>query len=300
MNAETLIEKTPNLRAPSPTVVRLLNLLKAADADYEEVITIVSRDAVLSAKLLRLCNSACYGLAQPVSSLDQAVIYLGYGEIHRLVMAVSFGGPIGVQLPGYDMDAGTLWRHSLVTALLTPRVLGHSKQSSADTSTAYTAGLLHDIGKLVIGHSLDAARRERIHRFVEAREGSLIEAEKAVLGCDHAEVGACLLRRWRIPEVIADAVQHHHQPPADGGAHLSAVVHVADVLAHQTGASPGWSSFAIAIHESALTSLRLSATDLETLTFAALDCHEKAEQQDQDTMQREPAARRVEAAQCTF
>ena len=300
MNPETLIDKTPNLRAPSPTVVRLLNLLKDPDADYDEVITIASRDPVLSAKLLRLCNSACYGLAQPVSSLDQAVIYLGYCEIHRLVMAVSFGGPIGVELPGYDMDAGTLWRHSLVTALLTPRVLGLTKQSSADTSTAYTAGLVHDIGKLVIGHSLDAARREQIHRFVEAQEGSLIDAEKAVIGCDHAEVGACLLRRWRIPEVIADAVQHHHQPPADGGLHLSAVVHVADVLAHQTGASPGWGSFAIAIHEAALTSLGLSGEDLEALTFAALDCQEKAAQQEQETSQRKPAVRQAAAAQCTF
>lgn len=300
MNAETLIEKTPNLRAPSPTVVRLMYLLSEPDADYEEVIAFVSRDAVLSAKLLRLCNSSCYGLAQPVSSLDQAVMYLGYGEIHRLVMALSFGGPIGAALPGYDMDAGALWRHSLITALLTPRVLALSKQLNMDTSTAYTAGLVHDIGKLVIGHSLEAATCTQIHRFVEAGEGSLIEAEKSFLGCDHAEIGGCLLRKWRIPEIICEAVQHHHHPSPDGGAQLSAVVHVADALAHQIGASPGWGSFAIVIHDAALTSLNFSGADLEVLTLAALDCHEKATQQEHGGAAKKSPGSRREVAQCTF
>lgn len=291
MNPETLIGKTTRLRAPSPTVVRLLNLLNEPDADYDEVITVVSRDAVLSAKLLALCNSASYGLAQPVASLDQAVLYLGYGEIHHLVMALSFGSQINTELPGYDMDAGTLWRHSLVTALLTPRVLGLSRQFTIDTSTAYTAGLVHDIGKLVIGQTLDATTRERIHRFVEAREGSLLEAEKSIIGCDHAEIGACLLRQWRIPEIIVASVEHHHHPPTDGGANLAAVVHVSDALAHQTGASPGWASFAVVLHETALASLSLSSDELDALTITALDCHEKAAQQEKGVAVRKPAVR---------
>ena len=146
MNAETLIDRTPNLQVPSPTVVRLLNLLNNPDADYDEVIATVNRDAVLSAKLLAICNSTSYGLAQPMASVGQGVLYLGFGEIHRLVMELSFGSQIGSGLSGYDMEAGVLWHHSLVTALLTPRVLGISKKFATDTSIAYTAGLVHDIG----------------------------------------------------------------------------------------------------------------------------------------------------------
>lgn len=300
MNAETLIGKTPNLHAPSPTVVRLLNLLNDTNADYDEVISTVSRDVVLSAKLLALCNSASYGLAQPVASLEQGVLYLGYGEIHRLVMALSFGGPIGNELPGYDMDAGALWRHSLVTALLTPRALALSRTLGADTSIAYTAGLLHDIGKVVIGQTLNADSRQKIHRLVERREASLLEAEKTVIGCDHAEIGASLLRQWRIPEIIVEAVAFHHHPQLEGAGHLSAVVHVADAIAHQTGASPGWESFAVVRHEAALTTLQLSGTQLELLTLAALDCEETVARQEKIATARKPGGRVGDVAECAF
>ena len=300
MNAETLIGRTPNLQAPSPTVVRLLNLLNNPDADYDEVIATVNRDAVLSAKLLAICNSTSYGLAQPVASVGQGVLYLGFGEIHRLVMALSFGSQIGSGLSGYDMEAGVLWHHSLVTALLTPRVLGISKKFATDTSIAYTAGLVHDIGKLVIGQALDAAARERLHQIVQAGETSLLQAEKSVIGCDHAEVGACLLQQWRIPEIIVEAVAHHHQPNLDGSGSLSALVHVADVVAHQTGASPGWASFAFSLHESALTFLGLSLADLEALTFAVLDCQESVAKRQTVTSPKNSTARMGVAGKCSF
>ncbi len=283
MKAETLIGKTPNLQAPSPTVVRLLTLLNNENADYDEVISTVGRDAVLSAKLLALCNSVSYGLAQPVASLEQGVLYLGYGEIHRLVMALSFGSQIGVELPGYDMDSGTLWRHSLTVGLLTPRVLAMSKRNSVDTSVAYTAGLLHDIGKLVIGQTLETAQREKIHQLVESREASLLDAEKTVIGCDHAEIGGCLLHHWRIPDVIVEAVTNHHKPPAGKNDLLSAAIHLADATAHQTGASPGWESFAVARHDSALALLNLATVDMDNLIFGAIDCQEKVAQQERIT-----------------
>ena len=300
MTAEALIGKTPNLQSPSPAVVRLLNLLDNPNADYDEVITTISSDVVLSAKLHALCNSTTYGLAQQVASLEHGVLYLGLGEIHRLVMALSFGGQIGTELPGYDMEAGTLWRHCLVAALLTPRVLGLSQNLGLDTSIAYTAGLLHDIGKLVIGQTLDAAMREKIHQLVLTERCSLLQAETSVIGCDHAEIGACLLRRWRIPEIIVEAVANHHNPPLEEGPSLSAVVHVADATAHQIGSSPGWESFAVVVHEAAMTALNLSASDIDALTFAALDCQHKVEQQAEIPGIKTPEPRMSRAARRSF
>jgi putative nucleotidyltransferase with HDIG domain len=291
MNPETLIGRTPNLQPPSPTVLRLLDLLNKPDADYDEAIAIVNRDAVLSARLLAICNSAAYGLAQSVASIEQGVLYLGMSEIHRLVLSLSFGSQISPELPGYDMEAGALWHHSLVTALLTPHVLRLSKSFAADASIAYTAGLVHDIGKLVIGQALNAATRDRLHQMVQAGESILLDAEKSVIGCDHAEVGACLLRQWRIPEIIAEAVAHHHHPNLDGSGSLSAHVHAADAVAHQIGASPGWESFAFSLDESAITFLGLSGADIEALTFAALDCREKVLEQEKVIPRKNTAAR---------
>lgn len=256
-------------------MTRLLNLLSVPEPDYDAVISTVSCDAVLTANVLALCNSATYGLAQPVSSVNQAVLCLGFREIHGLVMAIGFGNQASVELSGYGISSGELWRHSLVTALLSPRVLCLAKTLGFDDATAYTAGLVHDIGKLAIGEFLDEKARAEVLRNVEQEGSSLLDAERRVIGCDHAEVGAALLQQWGIPEVIVDAVRHHHNPRLDRGAPLSAVVHVADAVAHQTGASPGWGSFAVVIHQPAIEVLKLSSEDLESLTFAALDSQQK-------------------------
>ena len=103
MNAERIIAQARPLRAPPETVVTLLSLLDSPDADYDQVVATVGRDAVLTAKLLALCNSASYGLAKPIASVDQGVLYLGFGEIHRIVMALGFGETISQPIPGYIM-----------------------------------------------------------------------------------------------------------------------------------------------------------------------------------------------------
>lgn len=274
-NAEALIGRTPNLRAPSASVLKLLNLLKNPDADYDEVVSAVGHDAVLTAKLLALCNSPAYGLAKPMASLNQAVQYLGFCDTLRMVMALSFGSQVGVDLPGYSMEAGSLWKHSLVAAHLAPHVLGLSSIVVSDPSIAYTAGLVHDIGKVVIGQSLDAARHRELSRLLETENASWIDAETEVLGCNHAEVGACLLRQWNIPEVIVEAVANHHDPSLENGPQLSAILHVVDASAHSIGASPGGFGFAVVVREAVLEALRLSAPDLQKLTLAAFEAVEE-------------------------
>jgi putative nucleotidyltransferase with HDIG domain len=297
MKPETLVGKTPNLTAPSPTVTRLLQLLTGPDVDYDEVVGAVARDPVLTAKLLALCNSASFGLAKPMASIKQAVAYLGYCETLRLVMALNFGDKVNVELPGYAMEPGALWNHSLVTALLSSHVLGLSRKIDADGSVAYTAGLVHDIGKVVIGQMLDAEMRDQIQAILAASDTSLIDAEKRIIGCDHAEIGACLLRQWRLPEIIVEATAHHHAPALAGGPQLSAAIHVADAIAHQTGDSPGWGSFAITIHAEAVTALNLSQKDLNTLTFVAVESAEKVKRHGEAAMVEMPD---LDLAACVF
>lgn len=297
MNAETLVGNTPNLRAPSPTVLRLLNLLNDPDTDYDEVIRTVAKDVVLSTKLLALCNSAVYGLSKPVASLKQAVQYLGYCETLRMVMALNFGGQIGGDLPGYGQSSGELWRHSLLTALSAPHVSGLSGRISVDNSIAYTAGLIHDIGKIVISQNLDAKLCRHLQELVERGEATLLDAEREVMGVDHAEVGACLLRKWRIPEVIVEAAEFHHAPPLSDGPKLSAVVHVAEWIAHSGEEHSAHADEASPILSTVLDALRLSKHHLKTISEAAAQSAEKIAQQERSTGCGEPAAG---AAACAF
>lgn len=277
--AEELIGKTPNLRAPSATVVKLLNLLKDPNADYDEVISCVRRDLVLTTKLLALCNSASYGLSKPIASLNQVVQYLGYCDTLRMVMELSFGGQIGVKLPGYSMEAGTLWNHSRVAAQLAPHVLGLSKIVPTDASIAYTGGLVHDIGKVVLGQNLAPASHAELRRIVKTEGVSWLDAESTVLGCNHAEIGACLLRQWNIPEVIVEGVANHHNPPLEHGPKLSAVLHVVDASTHSVGASPGELSVSIVVRNDVQVALRLTEEHLETLTLAAFEAAQQIDEQ---------------------
>jgi putative nucleotidyltransferase with HDIG domain len=238
----------------------------------------VKQDGVLCAKVLALCNSAKYGLATPIGSIEQAVFYLGFREIHRLVMTISFGAALSPTLPGYVIEDGELWRHSLVTAYAAEKVLKAVSVVPMDPSIAYTAGLVHDLGKVVISHALNGQSQELIRRIVERGDRPLLELEREVLGVNHAEIGAWLLRQWRLPECITEAVANHHAPPVQPRPLLSAVVHVADLIAHESGASPGIGSFSARTDEAAVTALGLDAVEIQNLIVGTLDALEEVKE----------------------
>lgn len=267
MKAEILIDRVRNLPAPSLSVTRLISLLQHHDTDVADVIRVIKQDPVLCAKLLALCNSASHRAGESVASLDQAILRLGQRETHRLVMTMGFGDSLGAPLPGYMIDDTQLWRHSLLTAYATGFILKLVPRIQTDPSIAYTAGLIHDIGKLVLNQALTDNSRASVQELVDSGRHSLVEAEREVIGADHAEVGAVLLRRWKIPEVIVEAVADHHVPPSASPPPLSAVVHIADVLAHESGCSPGFGSYAVRARESTVEALGLGPSEIQGLVL---------------------------------
>lgn len=271
MNAETLVAQARDLTAPSPAIIKLLDLLNRPDADSDQVIRVVQQDGVLSVKLLSLCNSAWLGLSTPVASVEQAVLQVGYQKIHRLVLAVGFGDALRRALEGYAIDESELWRHSLTTALITQQVLTIGRISYFDPSIAYTAGLVHDIGKLVLNQVLNPASQTAIQNLIAHSGHTRLEAERSVIGTDHPEVGACLLQRWKIPDSIVEAVAHHHQPILTPQPALSAVVHVANAVAHEVGSAPGWESFAVPISGAALKALKIEPNESDKMMMSAYD-----------------------------
>lgn len=278
MNAESLIAKVPQVPAPSPSVARLLELLARADADNDDMIKVIRQDGVMSAKLLGMCNSAAYGLSAPIHSIEQAVLMLGHSEIHRLVMSVGFSGPLSSEMRGYGIPESELWRHSLLTAFVAVVVAGKARNINLDPAIAYTAGLVHDLGKIVITHALDEATQRAMRELIDRQESSLLEAERLMLGTDHAEVGACLLRKWGLPELLVEAVANHHHPVIQPQPQLSAIVHVADIIALEAGAAPGWASFAMRAEESAVEALGFGSADIERLIISAADATKQVEE----------------------
>ena len=184
-------------------------------------------------------NAFC-GVPEQVVSVDQALSILGDTVIFRMVCAIGFGETLGWTAPGYAVEANGLWAHSLSTGVGSEYLAKVEFKDDFLPSAAFTAGLLHDIGKTVINKILTPKARADIRSKIFDESLSRFAAEKAVLGADHSEVGACLLQRWSLPEIIIEAVANHHAPVTKPAMRLSAVVYLANGVAHLSGTAPGW------------------------------------------------------------
>jgi putative nucleotidyltransferase with HDIG domain len=197
--------------------------------------------------------------------VEQAVLVLGHRPILRIVFAIAFNSTMSAPLHTYAAEANELWRHSLVVALACETLAESGLALQAEPSVAFTAGLLHDIGKValnpVIGEEAQTAIRTRI------KEGgkSSVEAEMEVLGTDHAHVGSCLLQSWKLPEEIVEAVGNHHHPLCKPKPRLSALVNAADVLAYRTGPQLNWESLAAALDPNVIGALELTPEKFKEL-----------------------------------
>ena|ERR1039458_10042207 len=250
---------------PAPRVLaQLLTLLNQDEANADEIVALIALDPALTAKVLQRCNSAASGLGRCISDLDEAVGQLGFNAIYRLVAMVVGEGMMASAQQGYGIGTGELWEHSVTTAVAA-RVL--ARKLNGKDNLAFTSGLLHDIGKLVLSTFLEDFQ-PAVHQETGPSGRSFLETEKALLGVDHAEIGGRLLTRWNFPEPLVAAVQHHHSPAqARGDGQLAAYVHVGDIIAHCLGPARGFNSFAVRTQPEALEILEISPKEIEMLVL---------------------------------
>jgi len=278
MTAYELVSKVKNLPPISQAALQLVNLLDEPAVSNEDVVQVLKYDNVLTAKLLRACNSPYFGLEEPVSSVDQAVLILGHHQILHIVLTLAFGGAMAVPLAGYAVESNELWRHSLTAATAAEYMANNGIDMNADPHVAFTVGLLHDIGKLVLGQVLTPEHQTNIRALVEDRRNSRWEAEKAVVGTDHAEVGGALLRAWNLPEEIIEGVTNHHNPVVDPEPKLSILSHLANCVAHRISPSPGLESYATFVDLKVAEAFSLTPARIEGITEEVRAACDKVDQ----------------------
>ena len=252
----------------------MISLLDKASVDNDDIVQVLKYDNVLTAKLLKACNAPSFGLGEPVASVDQAVLILGHQQIHHIVMTLAFGSVMTVASLPYTMEVNDLWQHSVVTATAVETVLDQVPQLDANASVAFTASLLHDIGKLVFGQALTAEQLREIRDLADRKQISGTAAEKEILGVDHGETGAALLQSWRLPESIVEAVGNHHRPVLKSEPRLSTLVHIANVIAYQAAPPPGQNSFDLQLADALVDEFDLNAEKLESMAIAAHESFE--------------------------
>ncbi len=208
---DQIVERVGTLPHLPDTLLRLVNIVSDPDSTLREIVEVIRYDQALTAEVLRLCNSAYFGLARRVESVDDAVCLLGTVKVFQLVMAAHARAMLNRPQAGYGLSAGVLWQHSVgvaVAAQHVARLLGLSQ-----TGLLFTAGLLHDTGKIVLNEFVSKEYAEIARRVAEDRL-AFCEAETEVLGYAHPEVGARLAERWSLPESIVRCIRYHHEPDA--------------------------------------------------------------------------------------
>jgi putative nucleotidyltransferase with HDIG domain len=227
MSAEEFACELDDLPSPPAVVMELLNTIDQDDIDVAVLARKVSADQALTAKTLRLANSSLYGIAVKVTTIQQAITYLGFQATRNLVTAAALTGCFpNRQCAGFDARA--FWRHAIGVGVCA-RVLARHLHLSQDV--AFTAGLLHDIGRLVLV-TLQPKRYAQVIAHRQAHDCSLLAAETEVMAVDHVMAGLALARQWQFSDTMRQAIAFHHAPDTPGAGFLAAIIHVADGVVH--------------------------------------------------------------------
>lgn len=214
------IQDVPTL----PMIAQLLReMIDEPGMSADEIARLVSRDPALSANFLRLVNSPFYGFPGRIACVHHALTLAGSNVVKAAVSNISVCNATGEPVIG-------LWEHSLGVALASRLLADRLKIPGADEVTV--AGLLHDIGKIVL-RTLFPEEAEHVYRVAAERAVSTLEAEREILGADHAEIGLWLAESWNFPDTLKDPIAYHHDPArSEARAAKTAIVHFADILVH--------------------------------------------------------------------
>ncbi|MEO8426034.1 MAG: response regulator [Verrucomicrobiota bacterium] len=225
------------LPSPPALYTRILEELQSSTASMQSIGEIIAQDFGLLPKLLQLVNSAFFGISQPVTSAFEAVQLLGVETVKSLALSIHvFSCFDNAHCPDISIDS--LWRHSVAMATSAKKIVELEQGDQQMAEAAFTSGLLHDVGKLLLATSLPASFREAIS-LAKARQIPFWQAEREIFGATHSDVGAYLFGLWGLPIAIVESVAWHHRPTQGHPLTFSALtaVHVADALENERSGS---------------------------------------------------------------
>jgi len=258
-------------------LTRALQIIQDPLSQRSDLADVLSLDQGLTGLFLRMVNSAYYGLPRRITSLNEAIGYLGYETVESIILAVSVSKVLSRPVPAYLLESGALWQHSVAVASGAEWIARYRRLGAA--SEFYVAGLLHDVGKL----ALDAMQSGQVQWDNEGDEQPPIQdwtkVERMKTGHDHAEVGAIVVRSWNLPDRVVEAVACHHNPgQATLDPQFTAVVHVANAAALMAGIGIGVDGLRYPLDDAAFDLLAWQEADMANLMGEMRGAVAKAEE----------------------
>lgn len=225
-NVERIIQSVANLRPMPTSITRVLRAIEDISATVTEISEIIGLDQAITASILQAANSVAMGFQTNCTRLSDAVMRLGLKRLKGLILGAAAVGPYNQCLKGYRFGAGELWNHSISTAVSAEWIARELRYPEPEE--AYTAGLLHDMGKLFLDQYV-FSDYTKIVDLMKKYKLTLYQAEERLLGIDHAALGSLISEKWSFPVILVDAIHFHHTPSfARTNQKLPAIINIAN------------------------------------------------------------------------
>lgn len=222
------IEKSlRDLPALPGIVARVLQETANPDSSAQSIEKLLSSDQALASKVLRVVNSAYYGLSGQITSLSQAIMILGMPQVRNLVLSVSAISTMKPKTPRQQETLKLFWLHAFGTAAATQLIAQQKRLRISDTETLFMGGLLHDVGRLFL-YTMFTQTYDQVLKYAQDKQIPAIEAEQRLLGVDHSEIGATMAGLWKLPQSLSDLIARHEGPLDTGADPALFAVHVGD------------------------------------------------------------------------
>ena len=249
---------------PMPQIAnKIMSIAENPKSSMTEISDVIIYDQSLTTNILRVCNSAYFGLPKNIDSIHQAIIYIGLEQLVDIVLMSSGSGNFQGEQEGYGLDKGGLWRYSVLSALITNDLT--EVKGLKDNHLIFTAALIKDIGKVVLNQYV-AKDFEEINRLVKEEGLSFGNAEKKVIGIDHAELGGMIAKKWEFSPRMVSIIENHHKPQDSLEASFeSSIVYTADTLCMMMGIGVGADGLAYRFYKEVIDQLDFTEKDFQKI-----------------------------------
>jgi putative nucleotidyltransferase with HDIG domain len=259
----SIMKKIDSLK-PIPQVAhKIMSIVEDPESSLSELSKVIEYDSSVTANLLKVANSAYFGRPGKFDSVHQAIVYLGMDHVVDLVLLASGADNLKPEQTGYDLQKGDLWKYSVLSALIAREL--SEKKSIGKPHLIFTAALLKDIGKVILDQYVGDVIKE-INAIVVDQDLTFREAEKQVIGIDHAELGGMVAKSWNFSPKMVEIIQNHHQPQKSSISEMeSSIVYLADTICMMMGVGGGLDGLAYRFHKEVVKRLQFTERDLQEI-----------------------------------
>ena len=272
---DSILKSIDKIPAFPATIQKVMGLLRNDDYAVTDVVNVIKYDQAVAANILKICNSAYFGVRQKIKTIHEAVVYLGQQQLIRAVQTAGISRFYQKGGIGYVALSRDLWEHSVAVALMS-QILFRNLQKREDP-VLYTAALLHDVGKIIMGEYVHEYFEQIMDR-VKSEKCSFLEAEEDIIGINHADLGGRIAAHWNFPPEIRDVIAYHHRPDLlkEEDKTNAWIVYLSDQICLMMGIDGGVDALAYRGLEDVMKFFDLKSVDLEKNFIILSDELEKA------------------------